>query len=192
MDEAVRTGVAKWPNVPDAYGWLALDARGEWRMRNPRTGSMERIGNAALRERIGRHYAADARGAWFYRNGPQRVFVRLERAPLVFRLGPGAIVDHCGQPAGALRGAWLDEQGGLLLAGGRGIGVLDDRDLGTACGHLMDRRGAPLDEAQLGALLAGEQDVAAFLAWGGARLALGRIASADLEARFGFVAVPRP
>lgn len=178
--------------MPDAYGWLALDARGGWRMRSPHSGLMERIGNTALRERIGHHYGADARGAWFYRNGPQRVFVQLERTPLIFRLDPGTLVDHCGRPAGTLRGAWLDDEGGIVIAGERGIGALDDRDLGAACAHVVDRTGTPVDEAQLAALLAGERKVAAFLVWGGARLPLGRIARADLESRFGFVAAPRP
>ena len=27
MDDIVRQAMAKWPNVPDCFGWLALDAR---------------------------------------------------------------------------------------------------------------------------------------------------------------------
>ena len=34
MDEIVRQALAKWPNVPDCYGWLGLDARGQWFMRD--------------------------------------------------------------------------------------------------------------------------------------------------------------
>ena len=34
MDEAVKLAIAKWPNVPHCYGWLALDARGSFRMRD--------------------------------------------------------------------------------------------------------------------------------------------------------------
>jgi hypothetical protein len=193
MDEAVLRSVAKWPDVPDVYGWLALDARGEWRLRNPASGSMDRIGNAALREFIGRNYGADRRGAWFFQNGPQRVFVRLERTPLVFRLAPSAILDHCGRPAGALRGAWLDERGALLLAGERGIGVIDDRDLGAACRHLVDCGGAPLDESLQTALLESRvPQVGAYFAWGGAQLDLERASDADLATRFGFVREPRP
>lgn len=193
MDEAVRSSLARWPNVPDVYGWLALDARGEWRLRNPASGSMERIGNAALRAFIARNYAADRRGAWYFQNGPQRVFVRLERTPLVFRLAPCVIVDHCGRPAGVLHGAWLDERGALLLAGDRGIGVIDDRDLETACGHIVDRHGGRLDEALMMALLESEDEqVEAFFAWGGARLRLLRVADAALATRFGFVREPKP
>ncbi len=28
MDDIVKQALAKWPNVPDCYGWLGLDARG--------------------------------------------------------------------------------------------------------------------------------------------------------------------
>jgi hypothetical protein len=34
MDDIVKQAMAKWPNVPYCYGWLALDARGAWRMRD--------------------------------------------------------------------------------------------------------------------------------------------------------------
>ena len=36
MDDIVKQAMAKWPNVPHCYGWLALDARGDWRMRDER------------------------------------------------------------------------------------------------------------------------------------------------------------
>ena len=36
MDDLVRQALAKWPNVPDCYGWLGLDARGQWYMRDDR------------------------------------------------------------------------------------------------------------------------------------------------------------
>src|SRR6218665_667404 len=36
MDDIVRQAIAKWPNVPDCYGWLGLDARGAWYMRDDR------------------------------------------------------------------------------------------------------------------------------------------------------------
>ena len=37
MDDIVKAALKKWPNVPDCYGWLALDARGDWYMRDDRT-----------------------------------------------------------------------------------------------------------------------------------------------------------
>ena len=37
MDDIVKQALAKWPNVPHCYGWLGLDARGNWYMRDDRT-----------------------------------------------------------------------------------------------------------------------------------------------------------
>ena len=34
MDDIVKQAMAKWPNVPHCYGWLGLDARGNWYMRD--------------------------------------------------------------------------------------------------------------------------------------------------------------
>ena len=34
MDEIVKKAMAKWPNVPACSGWLGLDARGQWYMRD--------------------------------------------------------------------------------------------------------------------------------------------------------------
>ena len=34
MDDIVKQALAKWPNVPDCFGWLGLDARGDWYMRD--------------------------------------------------------------------------------------------------------------------------------------------------------------
>ena len=130
MDAAVLSAIARWPDVPDVYGWLALDRRGEWRLRVEGTEArFERIGNRALREFICRNYAADAGGRWYFQNGPQKVFVRLAYAPLVVRLEGTALADHCGRPFGEPLGLWQDEEGSLLLLGERGLGLLDDRDL---------------------------------------------------------------
>ena len=37
MDDIVKQAIAKWPNVPHCYGWLGLDARGDWYLRDDRT-----------------------------------------------------------------------------------------------------------------------------------------------------------
>lgn len=182
MDEAVLRGLAKWPNVPDVYGWLALDARGQWRLRNPATGEFERIGNQALRECIARNYTHDAHGRWYFQNGPQRVYARLEYTPLVFRLDGDVVVDHCGRRARAPGGAWLDERGALILQTPDGVGVLDDRDLMAASELMADARGAPADSAA----------EATFIAFSGARMPLRRLARNELAARFHFVPDPRP
>lgn len=188
MDQAVRRALARWPNVPAVAGWLALDRRGEWRLRNPANGAFERIGNAALREFIARNYAPDARGAWFFQNGPQRVYARLECTPLVFRRVANGFRDHCGRASGRLDGAWIDEHGALYLAGARGVGVIDDRDLGAVSSMLEDRCGNPLDPAFDWATAAPGD---ARLRLGKARcLEVGRVARGALADRFGFVSDP--
>jgi len=122
VDEIVARSLAKWPNVPAVYGWLALDRRGNWRIKG------EKIGNAALRDFIGRNYQADEKGRWYFQNGPQRVFVSLAYTPLVVRYEGEGLVDHCGRPflpAEALE----DDEGSVLFAGAGTVALLDDRDL---------------------------------------------------------------
>jgi hypothetical protein len=122
MDPSVLRSMAKWPDVPDVYGWLSLDRRGNWLLKG------ERIGNQALREFIGRNYQPDDKGRWYFQNGPQRVFVKLAYAPLVVHFEGDALVDQCGR-AFALRRAFEDEEGSVLVEGASGIALLDDRDL---------------------------------------------------------------
>ena len=122
MDETVLRSMAKWPDVPDVYGWLSLDRRGNFLIRN------EKIGNRALREFISRNYQADARGCWYFQNGPQRVFVALAYTPLVVHFEGEALFDHCSRPF-LPEQAFLDEEGSVLMAGKPGAGLLDDRDL---------------------------------------------------------------
>ena len=174
MDQAVVRALVKWPAVAAVYGWLALDERGNWLLRDPAAGAFGRIGNAALRDFICRNYAPDARGCWFFQNGPQRVYVRLACAPLVFRLEGERLVDHCGRPSGQLNGAWRDECGALILAAASGIGNLDDRDL-LAASDLIDQSSA-----------------AAWFDCAAGRVPLGNILRGELPARFGFVREPLP
>lgn len=122
MDETVLRSMAKWPDVPDVYGWLSLDRRGNWLLKG------ERIGNAAFREFISRNYAVDARGCWYFQNGPQRVFVALAYTPFVVHFEGPALFDHCGRPF-SLEQAYLDEEGSVLMQAKQEVGLLDDRDL---------------------------------------------------------------
>ncbi len=146
MDEIVKAALKKWPNVPHCHGWLALDARGDWYMRDDRTQRAgpfpqvkgSRILHDKLREFIQRNYLADEHGAWFFQNGPQRVYVELEAAPFVWRLAAGEVGEagpvvssHTGQPA-RVDSVWLDEQGRLFLATDIGFGIVHTLDMALA------------------------------------------------------------
>ncbi|MGH8766127.1 MAG: DUF2946 family protein [Burkholderiales bacterium] len=127
MDANVLRAMARWPNVPAAYGRLRLDRRGNWLLKLP-AARFERIANAALRDFMCRNYGADERGRWFFQNGPQRVYVSLDYAPLVLHYEGEALVDHCGRPVQA-RATYVDDEGSVLMQVERAIGLLDDRDL---------------------------------------------------------------
>ena len=141
MDDIVKAALKKWPNVPHCYGWLGLDARGNWYMRDDRIQAAgpfpqvkgSRIQHEKLRAFIERNYGHDDAGAWFFQNGPQRVYVELEAAPWVWRVADGdfAVTSHTGLPA-TPRGAWLDEHGRLFLDTDLGFGVVHTLDMGPA------------------------------------------------------------
>src|SRR3569832_2833913 len=78
MDDSVRQAIAKWPNVPHCWGWLGLDARGNWYMRDDRAqaaGPFPQSKGSVLRHEklidfIHRNYESDDAGRWFFQNGP--------------------------------------------------------------------------------------------------------------------------
>jgi Protein of unknown function (DUF2946) len=165
MDEIVKAALKKWPKVPHCYGWLALDARGEWYMRDDRTQAAgpfpqlkgSRILHDKLREFIQRNYACDEQGCWFFQNGPQRVYVELEAAPWVWRLQAGTpggphIESHTGAAAGFLA-ATLDEHGRLFLATELGLGLVHTLDM-EAAADAIDSGAWPLEQAPFATLLA--------------------------------------
>lgn len=154
MDDMVKAAMAKWPNVPACYGWLGLDARGRWWMRDEQAqaagpfASVAGDAGARLRSRgselrheklidfIGRNYDQDERGCWYFQNGPQRVFVELELAPWVWRLQPdGRVLSHTGRDA-RVETAWLDEEGRLYLGTDLGLGVVHSQDMLLAVGQI--------------------------------------------------------
>ena len=192
MDEIVLRGMAKWPNVPSVYGWLALDRRGNWLIKG------ERISNPVVTTFIGRNYEHDPRGRWFFQNGPQRVFVTLDYAPYVYRIvspggAPLALEAHNGRPVSAVSGAWMDEEGALLLETDLGVGSVHDRDLERLLPAFIDAHGNPLAEAVLDELMElaqRGQDVPLWLGFRAPGIKIGPIASRDVAGRFGFV--PRP
>lgn len=144
MDEIVKQALVKWPNVPACYGWLGLDARGRWYMRDDgvqRLGSFDsgirgsqgsRLEHGKLIEFIQRNYEPDAQGQWFFQNGPQRVYVDLAFTPLIWRVNPDLTVqDHTGRDA-TVKYSYLDESGHLYLQADTGFGLVHTLDMGNA------------------------------------------------------------
>jgi len=166
MDEIVKAALKKWPNVPHCYGWLALDARGDWYMRDDRTQAAgpfpqvkgSRILHEKLREFIERNYLHDDAGCWYFQNGPQRVYVNLAYTPLVVRHDGEALLDHCGRSFRPEE-RFIDDEGSLLVSGAGTVALMDDRDLARYA-----------DEAD----------------------SLQRINKVDVGGRFGFVSDPAP
>jgi hypothetical protein len=195
MDDIVKQAMAKWPNVPHCYGWLALDARGGWRMRDEPAQQAnlpgDRLNNAALLAFINRNYAADDRGCWYFQNGPQRVYVNLETTPYVARTDPeeGLLV-QTGEPLGPIEHAYMTAAGALIVQSGTKVAQVDDRDVAQLLA-VVDMDGAPIDDAALMAWLeTGSGTVTLRMA--GDRVAVERLQDDDLGRRFGFVATPQP
>jgi hypothetical protein len=193
MDDIVKQAMAKWPNVPHCYGWLALDARGAWRMRDEAAQRAQapgdRLNNAALVGFINRNYLADERGCWYFQNGPQRVYVNLEAAPFIARTDPAlGLVLHTGEPLGVPDEAYLLDSGALLLRAGVRVAQLDDRDLAQLL-QAMELDGKPVADDALMAWLEGGAGRLA-LRWQGQLLPVERLAAEEAPQRFGFV--PRP
>jgi hypothetical protein len=124
MDEQVLRSLIKWPNVPHCFGWLALDRRGQWRMRDAFSQENNLPGNAiqhtALNEFIARNYACDSQGRYFFQNGPQRVFITLDATPWIVRLIPIdaelGLLTQC-QTLFDPQGALSDESGNIYITG---------------------------------------------------------------------------
>lgn len=144
MDDLVRQAMVKWPNVPDCFGWLGLDSRGQWYMRDDRAqalgpfqGAQQGAKGSLLRHEkligfIERNYEADGRGRWFFQNGPQRVYIELEATPYIWRLDQSFVpVAHTGKITQALA-CLLDENGHVYLATPLGLGLVHTLDVGWA------------------------------------------------------------
>ncbi|RYF60650.1 MAG: DUF2946 family protein [Comamonadaceae bacterium] len=169
MDDIVRQAMAKWPNVPHCYGWLGLDERGNWYMRDDRVqaaGPFPQAKGSLLRHEklvdfIHRNYDRDAAGQWYFQNGPQRVYVELQATPWIWRLGPGhAVTSQTGRPA-QVRDSLMDETGRFYLDTDIGLGLVHTLDMAQAADAVEHGLWQPRD-----------------------------IAAADLPARYGYVPSP--
>jgi Protein of unknown function (DUF2946) len=188
VDEIVRKALAKWPNVPHCTGWLLLDRRGQWRMRDDAAQAAGALGDIIRHEAllgfINRNYAVDDEGQWFFQNGPQRVYVELAYTPWIVRLlsidGELQLTDHAGA-AFEPTGAWLDDEGGVLFSDSSippRVAALHDHDLEVFADHASQDEGGGTSKRGI-------------FHWRiGANLLIGTIPRGGVEQRFGFVASP--
>ncbi|KMQ81069.1 hypothetical protein BPMI_03064c [Candidatus Burkholderia pumila] len=186
MDEIVRQALAKWPNVPHCTGWLVLDRRGQWRMRDEAAQASGKFGTAirheALLSFINRNYECDGEGQWFFQNGPQQVYVELAYTPWIVRLssvdGVLRLTDQIGamfEPAEA----FIDDAGGVLftdVAKPTRVAALHDHDIDLVSDH------ATLNDAAREGVFHWRD---------GVDLPLQYVTRNAVEARFGFVAQSR-
>jgi hypothetical protein len=155
MDDIVKQALAKWPHVPHCYGWLGLDGRGQWYMRDDRTQALGAFASGVPGARgsvlrhdkliafIQRNYAADADGQWYFQNGPQRVYVELEFTPWVWRVSTdGSVAAHTGQPAG-VQALLTDEAGRVYLLTDLGLGLVHTQDVGLVADAIEQGRWQP-------------------------------------------------
>jgi hypothetical protein len=134
MDEIVKAAIAKWPNVPHCFGWLTLDARGVWRMRDERAQALnlpgDPIRNTTLLSFINRNYLCDSGGNWYFQNGPQKVYVDLLATPYIAQLLPDKSWRlHTGETMSQAIHVWMLDDGNIVCKTASYLCQLDDRDL---------------------------------------------------------------
>ncbi|AIY43496.1 hypothetical protein LT85_4338 [Collimonas arenae] len=197
MDQIVLQAMQKWPNVPHCHGWLGLDARGAWRMRDESAQRQnlpgDKIMHTALVGFINRNYKADEQGCWYFQNGPQRVYVDLALTPYIAHTDPRqGYVLQTGEAMGTIEAVMLTEDGRLLLISATQVAAIDDRDLAECITQLRMDGSIVSDEALLEWLAT--PDDQRILTWQHAEtaIAISRISTANIAPHFGFVSKPRP
>lgn len=207
MDDDVVAAMAKWPNVPAAFGWLSLSEQGQWRL-HPKGAAYQRSNNSLppgepvtsprIVQFINRNYASDSQGRWFFQNGPQRVFVRLDAAPLILQAFPEAcgltLRAHTGSHIRAIDALLIDECGRLYAQTSLGPGMVCGRDTPLVVDNLKTTDGAELTALPEpgGAPATVELVLHAYGESQMLALPLRFLNSASLESTLGFVALPQP
>ena len=196
MDVIVEQALVKWPDVPHCYAWLALDARGNWRMRNEHAQAHDlpgdKITQPALRGFINRNYTCDQQGKWYFQNGPQRVYVDLEVAPYIAHTEPAyAFVLQTGAHLSEIDAVWLSNQGRLFLQGDGKFAMLDDRDLAQCMANLLLNDESVADEKLMAWLEQHGTSGALSLQHDSKKISVNYIAEAAISAQFKFIRVPR-
>ena len=197
MDDIVQRAMRKWPNVPHCYGWLALDARGNWRMRDEsaqHTNSAgDKIVHTALCGFIRRNYESDDTGRWFFQNGPQRVFVNLEATPFIARTDPTfGLMLHTDEPVSSIDAAWLTDTGKLIVQADNRIAQIDDRDLAQCLQWIQDAHHDVEFEFLLQWIDNVNDPTALWLKYRDQRIVINRLTEASMATQFGFMTLPKP
>ncbi|MFT0547323.1 DUF2946 family protein [Allopusillimonas ginsengisoli] len=145
MDKQVLAAMARWPDVPDVFGWLSLTRQGKWRL-HPNADALahlardsgplpgEPITSHTILNFINKNYEGDAQGRWYFQNGPQRVFVRLDAAPHILHTvtdtqGTLGLHTHNGLNAAHVHEWLLADDGSLYARTDQGPGIVNGRDL---------------------------------------------------------------
>jgi len=148
VDDLVKQAMHKWPNVPHCYGWLGLDMRGDWYMRDDQTQALgsfaqakgSKLQHAKLIEFIQRNYMADEHGQWYFQNGPQRVFVELQSAPFVWRIREDLSVWSSADELQQVGHCAVDEHGQVYLLTAKGLGLVHTQDVWLAAEALEQNK----------------------------------------------------
>ncbi len=149
-----RQALAKWPNVPHCYGWLGLDARGNWFLRDDRTqalGPFSQAKGSQLRhdkliDFIQRNYEHDDAGP----------VVLPERAPAGLRRARGRALDLAGRRRtcrsaripgcrSSPRPACSTAKAGSTWWRDIGLGLVHTQDVGLAAEAIEQGRWVPED-----------------------------------------------
>lgn len=123
MQDWVVRAMQRWPNVPALFGWLGLDRKGRWLIKD------EVISHPRIVHAIGENYAVDPHGRWYFQNGPQRGYIKLEAAPFVLRVESDRLVTHTQREVMQPTIAYLDEEGAVLVTTEHGPGEVSAHDL---------------------------------------------------------------
>ena len=204
MDDQVLRSLVKWPNVPECFGWLALDRRGQWRMRdefaqqNHLSGQV--IVHRALNEFISRNYACDQTGNYFFQNGPQRVFVTLDSTPWIVRITPEPqgllFLTQCQTPFEP-NSALSDEQGNIYIVGSTHQTINQHNQtqsfIDQECQSVALLHDHDLDHfSELASLREEACSFGGSWNWHGKQLPLDPIHSDELSQRFHYIKSPKP
>ena len=187
MEPWVLKAMQRWPNVPAVFGWLSLDRRGRWLIKD------ELITRPQIVDTINANYGCDEHGRWFFQNGPQRGYMRLAYAPWVLRTQGDGLVTHTRCPVERIARVCLDEEGSLLLETEHGAGVLSDTDLEWALMRIVCDAGAA-EADDLAAALQQPSDSVTRLAfsWQGKQLPIVRLDFSAQPRVFKFERHPEP